>query len=117
VRDVHNWLDYIDRLAAFTLAMVCHHDEDAAQKVGKRFPQQKKQFDKLYTAAGEALEVTFLEVVSNIFSICLCYVQMVLSLPLLLLAQRLQWFRPISSLKPMRCNTVSLNSRSVSCPL
>ncbi|KAG2008029.1 protein kinase subdomain-containing protein PKL/ccin4, variant 2 [Coprinopsis cinerea AmutBmut pab1-1] len=110
VRDVRNWLDYIDRLAAFTLAMVCQHDEDAAKEIGSRFPEQQKQIDELYAAAGEALEVTFLEVVSNIFSICLCYVQMVLSLPLLLLAQRLQWFRPINSLKPIWCNTVLLNS-------
>ncbi|EAU89006.2 protein kinase subdomain-containing protein PKL/ccin4 [Coprinopsis cinerea okayama7 len=55
VRDVRNWLDYIDRLAAFTLAMVCHHDEDAAKEIGSRFPEQQKQIDELYAAADGAL--------------------------------------------------------------
>ncbi|KAG2008039.1 protein kinase subdomain-containing protein PKL/ccin4 [Coprinopsis cinerea AmutBmut pab1-1] len=110
VRHPKNWLDYIDKLAAFTLAMVCQYDEEAAKEVGSRFPEQRKQIDELYVAAGEALELTFFEALSNLLSTCLCYVQMVLLLPLLLLAQRLQWFRAISSLKPMRCNAVSLNS-------
>ncbi|EAU89007.2 protein kinase subdomain-containing protein PKL/ccin4 [Coprinopsis cinerea okayama7 len=55
VRDVRNWLDYIDRLAAFTLAMVCQHDEDAAKEIGSRFPEQQKQIDELYAAADGAL--------------------------------------------------------------
>ncbi|EAU89005.1 protein kinase subdomain-containing protein PKL/ccin4 [Coprinopsis cinerea okayama7 len=110
VRDAKNWVEYIDKLAAFTLAIVCHHDRNTAKGVGSRFPEQKKQIDELHKAASKALELTFFEALFNVISTCLCYVQLTLSLPLLLLAQRLQWFRPINSLKPMRCNMVSLNS-------
>ncbi|EAU89075.2 protein kinase subdomain-containing protein PKL/ccin4 [Coprinopsis cinerea okayama7 len=55
VRDVKNWVEYIDKLAAFTLAMVCLHDEYAAKEVGSRFPEQKKQLDELYAAADGCL--------------------------------------------------------------
>ncbi|EAU89074.2 protein kinase subdomain-containing protein PKL/ccin4 [Coprinopsis cinerea okayama7 len=55
VRHPKNWLDYIDKLAAFTLAMVCQYDEEAAKEVGSRFPEQRKHIDELYVAADGAL--------------------------------------------------------------
>ncbi|KAG2008179.1 protein kinase subdomain-containing protein PKL/ccin4 [Coprinopsis cinerea AmutBmut pab1-1] len=105
-----NWLDYIDKLAAFTLAIVHRHDEDIAGVVNSRFPDQKRQIDALYKVAGEALELTPLEILLNFLSTGLYWLQVVLSLPLLLLAQRLHLFRPIRSLEQKDCTPVSLDT-------
>ncbi|KAG2018109.1 protein kinase subdomain-containing protein PKL/ccin4 [Coprinopsis cinerea AmutBmut pab1-1] len=40
-----NWLEYIDKLAAFTLAVVYSYDTDIADAVNSRFPDQKGQID------------------------------------------------------------------------
>ncbi|EAU89112.2 protein kinase subdomain-containing protein PKL/ccin4 [Coprinopsis cinerea okayama7 len=105
-----NWLDYIDKLAAFTLAIVHRHDEDIAGVVNSRFPDQKRQIDALYEVAGEALELTPLEILLNLLSTGLYWLQVMLSLPLLLLAQRLRLFRPIRSLEQKDCTPVSLDT-------
>jgi hypothetical protein len=105
-----NWLEYIDKLGALVLVIVCQHDDGVATAVA-RYKKQCQQKMALDSAAGKALERTLIEVLLTFLWAGIFWLQRALSAPLILVFVSLQCLRPIKRFKQGRHNQIILDTK------